>query len=72
MDLDSQAKQVQNFLDNGNYHAAFNVALSALNACRRNDDQAGVDRFLGLMQNVLDTLALEFGSAAHQVREKDA
>lgn len=70
--MDSQAKQVRSFVDKGNYHAALNVALSALNACRRADDQDGVDRFLGLMQGILDTLALEFGSAAYKARGKDA
>jgi hypothetical protein len=72
MDLDSQAKQVQSFLDNGNYHAAFNVALSALNACRRNDDQAGVDRFLGLIRSVVDALVLAVGGEGDKAGGKDA
>jgi hypothetical protein len=72
MDMDAQANEVKSFTQKGNYHAALNIALSALNACRRDNDQAGVDRFLGLMQDVLDTLALESGSAAHKARAKDA
>jgi hypothetical protein len=65
MDLDAQAKVVQGFVDKGNYHAAYNIALSGLNACRRNNDQAGIDRFIDIIKTVVDSLATEFGSQSN-------
>ncbi len=62
MDIQSEAKLVQEFVDRGNYHAAYNVALSALNACRREQDQAGVDRFIEIIRGIVDALDAEFGS----------
>ena len=62
MDIEAEAKRVQDFVDKGNYHAAYNIALSGLNACRRNNDQAGIDRFLDIIRAVVDALAAEFGS----------
>lgn len=61
MDIESEAKRVREFVDRGNYHAAYNVALSALNSCRREEDQAGVDRFIEIIRGVVDALAAEFG-----------
>ena len=65
MDLDAQAKVVQGFVDKGNYHAAYNIALSGLNACRRNNDQVGIDRFIDIIKTVVDSLATEFGSQSN-------
>ena len=65
MDLDAQAKVVQGFVDKGNYHAAYNIALSGLNACRRNNDQEGIDRFIDIIKTVVDSLATEFGSQSN-------
>ena len=62
MDLEAEAEKVQDFVDKGNYHAAYNIALSGLNACRRNNDQAGTDRFIEIIRAVVDSLAEEFGS----------
>ena len=62
MNLEGEAERVQEFVDRGNYHAAYNVALSALNFCRREQDQAGVDRFVGIIRSIVDALAAEFGS----------
>jgi hypothetical protein len=62
MDIEGAAKNVRGFVDKGNYHAAYNIALSGLNACRRNNDQAGVDRFIDIIRAVVDALAAEFGS----------
>ncbi len=62
MNIEVEAKKIQNFVDKGNYHAAYNIALSGLNACRRDNDQAGVDRFIGIIRGVVDSLADEFGS----------
>ena len=50
------------FVQRGNYHAAYNIALSGLNACRREQDQAGVDRFIAIIRELVDRLDNEFGS----------
>jgi len=62
MDIKSYRDEVQDFVDRGNYHAAYNVALSGLNACRREQDQAGVDQCLGVIEAVIQQLVEEFGS----------
>lgn len=62
MDIESEFRRVREFVDRGNYHAAYNVALSALNACRRERDQAGVDRCIEIIRGIVDALAAEFGS----------
>jgi len=62
MDIEAEARHVQEFVDRGNYHAAYNIALSGLNACRRNNDQAGIDQFISIIRTVIDSLAAEFGS----------
>ena len=66
MVIDSKKDEIQDFVDRGNYHAAINVALSAMNACRREQDQAGVDHFLGVIQQVVAQLVREYGSSTGQ------
>jgi hypothetical protein len=66
MDIEAEARRVLDFVDKGNYHAAYNIALSGLNACRRNNDQAGIDRFLDIIRAVVESLAAEFGSQADE------
>ena len=61
MDIESETKTIQDFVDKGNYHAAMNIAISALNECRRNNNQAGVDVFLGVIKGIANTMAEEFG-----------
>jgi len=62
MNIKAEAGKVQGFVDKGNYHAAYNIALSGLNACRGNNDQAGTDQFIEIIRAVVDSLAAEFGS----------
>jgi len=62
MDIELESDRIQSFVDKGNYHAAINIAISALNECRRNNDQAGVDSFLSAIKGVVQALADEFGS----------
>lgn len=62
MDIELEAKEIQRFVQQGNYHAAYNIALSGLNACRKNKDQAGIDQFIKIIKSVVDSLADEFGS----------
>lgn len=66
MAIEEEAKRVQDFVDKGNYHAAYNIALSGLNACRRHNDQAGINRFLDIIRAVIDSLAAEFGSQSDE------
>ncbi len=62
MDIESYKDEVLGFVDQGNYHAAINIALSGLNECRRNSDQACIDQCLGVIRQVIQHLAEEFGS----------
>lgn len=62
MDIGAQTKEIQDFVDKGNYHAAYNIALSGLNACRREGNQAGIDQFIDIIRGIVDSLAAEFGS----------
>ena len=64
MSIEDQAQEIQAFVDKGNYHAAYNIALSGLNACRRAGDQAGVDRFIAIIRGIVDALEDEFGSSS--------
>ncbi len=62
MDIESETVRIQEFVDKGNYHAAINIAISALNECRRIENQAGIDKFIGIMRGIINTMAEEFGS----------
>ncbi len=61
MDIESETKIIQQFVDKGNYHAAMNISISALNKCRRTDDQAGIDTFLDVIKGIATTMAEVFG-----------
>jgi len=62
MNIESETVRVQGFVDKGNYHAAINIALSAMNECRRTKDQAGTDLFLHIINKISLTLMEKFGS----------
>lgn len=62
MNIESEIETIQAFVEKGNYHAAINIALSAMNECRRNKDQPGIDRFIGIIKGIAQTLDDEFGS----------
>lgn len=66
MNIEAEAERIQQFVDRGNYHAAYNIALSGLNECRRNDDQVGIDRFIEIIREIVDSLDEEFGSQPDQ------
>jgi len=61
MDIESETKIIQQFVDKGNYHAAMNISISALNECRRNNDQPGIDTFLDVIKGIANTMAEVFG-----------
>jgi hypothetical protein len=62
MNIESLQSEVQAHMDRGNYHAAVNIALSGLNACVRQQDQASADQCLNLIEAVVQQLVREFGS----------
>jgi hypothetical protein len=66
MNIESLRSEVQAFADQGNYHAAVNVALSGLNACVRQQDQANVDQCLSIIEAVIQQLVYEFGSTDYK------
>lgn len=61
IDIDTEAERIRDFVRRGNYHAAYNIALSALNACRRANDRSGVEFFIDVIREVVDALAEEYG-----------
>ena len=62
MDIESETKTIQEFVVKANYHAAMNIAISALNECRRDSNQTGIDHFLAVIKGIANTMADEFGS----------
>lgn len=64
MNIELEAERINEFVQNGNYHAAYNIALSGMNACRHENNQGGIDRFIDIIRGVVDSLAAEFGSQA--------
>lgn len=62
MNFKSYSDQILKFVEESNYHAALNIALSGLNECQGNNDRLCVDKFLSLIKGVSFMLAQEFGS----------
>ena len=62
MNIESEVKSIQEFVDKENFHAAMNIAISALNECRRNNDQTGTDYFIDIIKGIAETMAEKFGS----------
>lgn len=62
MDIEAEKQDIQKHIDKGNYHAGINLAISAMNECRRNKDQAGVDTFIAFIKEIVNTMDEEFGS----------
>jgi len=62
MDIDQEIENIQSHIKKGNYHAGINMAISALNECRRLENQSGVDTFLGVIKGIVNTMVDEFGS----------
>jgi len=60
MDIDSETKIIEEFVAKGNFHAGMNIAISALNECRRNNDQAGVNHFIDVIRRIAETMAQIF------------
>ncbi|MDH5473091.1 MAG: hypothetical protein OEY61_09565 [Gammaproteobacteria bacterium] len=62
MDIKAEIDSIKHHVDKGNYHAAINLSISAMNACRRIHHQDGVDIFLDLIKDIVQTMTDEFGS----------
>ena len=62
MNIESETIKIQGFVVKGNYHAAINLAISAMNECRRDKDQAGIDYFIEMIKGIANTMGEEFGS----------
>lgn len=62
MDIEAEKKNILTHIDRGNYHAGINLAISAMNQCRREEDQAGVDSFIAFIREIVDRMGEEFGS----------
>ena len=62
MNIESEKENIQHHIDKGNYHAGINLAISAMNECRRTEDQAGVDIFIGVIKSIANRMGDEFGS----------
>jgi len=62
MDIESETAHIPEHIDKGNYHAGLNLTISAMNACRREGNQEGVNYFLAMMKDIVNTMADEFGS----------
>ena len=64
MDIQSEINRIHSFIERDNFHAAVNLAISALNECRRNDDQDCVDTFLRLIHTISIAMTRVYGSQA--------
>ena len=62
MNIESETIKIQSFVDKGNFHAAINLAISAMNECRRDKNQDGVDYFINFIKNIANTISEAFGS----------
>ena len=71
MDIAAETHRIQQFVERGNYHAAYNIALSALNDRRKHQDQSGVDHFIVQIRAIVDALDDEFGSAGARQASSD-
>jgi hypothetical protein len=69
MDIKSTIDEIQSHIDRGNYHAGINIAISALNEGRRNNDQGCVDTFLDVINGITQKMAQEFGSKEYLEKE---
>lgn len=59
MNIEEEEMNIQSHIDKGNFHAAINLSISAMNACRRENNQSGVDLFLAVIQGIVDTMKKE-------------
>ena len=63
MDSDAEIKRIQEFVDKENYHAAINIALSAMNEGRRQKNQQEVDLFLSVINGIVLNMSQQYGSS---------
>ncbi|MGB5398415.1 MAG: hypothetical protein WBN96_14810 [Gammaproteobacteria bacterium] len=69
MDIEAEEKAIRQFIDKENYHAAMNLSISAVNECRKQTNQPGIDHFIELIGEIADTMAEKFGSQGKARRD---
>ena len=62
MNIKSEKENIWGHVDKGNYHAAINLAISAMKKNKKNDNQEGVDIFIAFIREIIDVMDNEFGS----------
>jgi len=60
MNINAEKEHIQEFVARGNYHAAYNIALSDMNDCRKHENQNGVNEFIDVIKTIVDALDSEF------------
>jgi len=60
MNIEAEKQHIQEFVTKGNYHAAYNIALSDMNDRRKHEDQAGVNQFIDVIKSIVDALETDF------------
>jgi len=63
MDIESETEIINEHVDKGNFHAAINLAISAMNQSRRENDQSGVDYFINMIKAIVTKIEKTFGSS---------
>jgi len=63
MNSDAEIKRIQEFVEKENYHAAINIALSAMNEGRRQENQQEVDLFLSVINDIVLNMSQRYGNS---------
>lgn len=48
-----ELKRIHEFIEKENFHAAINLSISAMNACRKHHDREGVEECLLLIESIV-------------------
>ncbi len=51
--IEDEVERIQEFVERENFHAAINIAISALNECRRNNNQEGCRYFIQVIKDIV-------------------
>ncbi len=62
MDRAAETARINDFVERGNYHAAINISISAMNECRRQSDQEGVNYFIELIRSIVERMQAVYGT----------
>ena len=56
MSINEETERIRGFVDRENFHAAINLAISALNECRRNTDDSGIRHYMEVIKGIVETM----------------